>query len=338
MKNTELCIKQYMEDGHLNNIAIRVGRKNEILADVFMSDEKQISAQTVFDMASITKIMVTTMLALIALDKNMICLEDTVNKFFETDSEKQAITIKNLLTHTMGIGYKPLYNGACNYDNIAEYILKIPSDVAIGTETMYSCPGYILLGKILEKVMGEKLDKLFYKYISTPLGLKQSEFCPKGKYDFVNSNLLPEEIGMVNDYNCRFLGGICGNAGLFSCIDDASIYAKMLLNYGNPLISEATFKTAIKNYTESMKSSRGLGFVYVDEKYTQTANLFTNGSIGHCGHTGQSVFVDLNKDLYVIILSDATNSVIKKYDKDKYDIVMKMRHDIHSAIKTDLSL
>ena len=76
--------------------------------------------------------------------------------------------------------------------------------------------------------------------------------------------------------------------------------------------------------------------MYVDEKYNQTGRLFPKGSIGHCGHTGQSVFVDYKSGLYVIILSDATISTTKKYGEEKYDIVMKMREDIHNSLYKDI--
>ncbi len=287
-------------------------------------------------MASVTKVMVTSLLCLIAIDKKKIASEDSVSKFFCADDEKQKITIKDLLVHTIGIGHKSLLFEGCNYDNVQDFVLKIPSDVPIGRETLYSCPGYILLGKILENVFGKRIDKLFCEFIAKPLGMKLSSFIPDKKNEFVNSNLLKEEMGMVNDYNCKFLGGVAGNAGLFSCIEDVNKYVEMLLNFGYPLMSRETFEMAIKNYTEKMRESRALGFVYVDDKYSQTGDLFSNGSIGHCGHTGQSVFVDLKSGLYVIILSDATVSTIKKYGQEKYDIVMKMREDIHNAIKKDL--
>ena len=336
MKNTKSCIKQYVENGHLCNIAIRVGKEGRVLADIFEAADKIPCSETLFDMASITKVMVTSMLCLIAIDKKKIDLEDSVSKFFDTDEEKEKITIKDLLVHTIGIGHKSLIFEGCDYDNVQSYVLNIPSDVPIGSETLYSCPGYILLGKILEKVFGERLDNLFYELIAKPLDMKRSFFTPDKNNEFVNSNLLPEEIGIVNDYNCRFLGGISGNAGLFSCLEDVNKYVEMLLNFGYPLIGRETFEMAIRNYTETMSESRALGFVYVDEKYKQTGELFAKGSIGHCGHTGQSIFIDLKSGLYVIILSDATNSCNKKYGGGRYDVVMKMREDLHNAIKKDL--
>lgn len=325
-----------METGHLNNVAIRIGKNNKVLSEIFVSREKKLSGTTLFDMASVTKVMVTAILCLIAIDEKRITLEDSVSKFFDADEEKQKITIKNLLTHTMGIGYKLLHYEGCNYENVQDFVLKIPADVPIGTETLYSCPGYILLGKILEKVFGKRLDILFFEKISKPLGMCLTGFCPTKGHDFVNSNPLPEEAGIVNDYNCRFLGGVAGNAGLFSCMDDVEKYARMLLRFGSPLLYKETFEMATRNYTENMQESRTLGFIYVDEKYAQTGKLFSKGSIGHCGHTGQSLFVDLKKGLYVIILSDASVSVGKKYGGGHYDIVKKMRENIHNAIQSDL--
>ncbi len=113
-----------------------------------------------------------------------------------------------------------------------------------------------------------------------------------------------------------FRGGVAGNAGVFSNISDLTKYVGFLLNKGKPLIEENTFAQAVQNYTAGMSQSRGLGFLHVDERYEQTGGLFKNGAIGHCGHTGQSVFVDYRTGLYVIILSDATVSTVKNTESN----------------------
>ncbi len=326
----ENAIDALCENGIVSHMAVRVGRKNEVLYDAFRggADEK-----TLFDMASVTKIMATTTLALIAMDRGLLSLEDPVNKFFPTT---KSLTIKNLLTHTIGIGHKALNLAGYTYENIAERILDIPQDIPIGTDVRYSCPGFILLGKILEEIFGKPLNVCFDEMVAKPLGLENTSFLPKSRKNVVNSNLEEENRGIVNDYNCRFLGGVAGNAGLFSNLADVNNYVQFLLNKGNPLIKEDTFLMAAQNHTVGMSESRGLGFLYVDERYKQTGGLFAEGAIGHCGHTGQSVFVDYRTGLYVIILSDATIATVRKYGKERYDAVIDMREKLHMAIKRDL--
>lgn len=337
MIHLESCIDKLITEKTVENIAVKVGKKDDVLYEIYRSKQSVVDKNTLFDMASVTKILATTSLCLIAFDKGLLSLDDKVSAFFKCDKEKENLTISHLLTHTIGIGHKPLNKVGNTYENIAEYILQIPCDIPVGCNVLYSCPGFILLGKILEKIFGKPLDVLFDELVCKPLGMNSTCFCPKDKSNIVNSNLESEKLGIVNDYNCQHLGGVAGNAGVFSNIEDMTVFARCLLQKGYPLISKKTFEKAIKNYTPSMSESRGLGYLYVDERYSQTGKFFPVGSIGHCGHTGQSVFVDPQSGLYVIILSDATVSTVKKYGKEKYDEVMQMRADIHNAICADLT-
>lgn len=143
---------------------------------------------------------------------------------------------------------------------------------------------------------------------------------------------------MQNDAEIKYLGGVAGNAGLFSNIEDITLYVRMLLENGGTLLSKTILDKAAKNYTCHMSESRGLGFLYVDEAYNQTGELFPVGSIGHCGHTGTSVFLNRDTGMYVIILSDATISTVKKYGSENYDEVIGMREKLHNAVKEDLQL
>ena len=327
----ENTLNELLESKTISHIAVRVGMWDKILYDAFRGD---VDENTLFDMASVTKIIATTTLALIAVDRGLLSVEDTVDKFFATSKE---MTVKNLLTHTIGIGHKGLNKDGNTYENIAQKILEIPSDIPIGTDVQYSCPGFILLGKILEKIFGKPLNESFDEMVAQPLGLSKTCFLPEGGQRIVNANLDAEKCGIVNDYNCRFLGGVAGNAGLFSTLSDLDRYVKLLLNRGDPLIREETFALATRNYTSEMSESRGLGFLYVDDRYKQTGDLFADGAIGHCGHTGQSVFVDYRSGLYVIILSDATVSNVKKYGRSRYGDVKNMREALHHAIRQDLT-
>lgn len=323
-------IDAFFDDKIISNIALRVVKGDEVLVDIYKSDETEIDENTIFDMASVTKILSTTSLALIALDRRLFSLDDKVSRFYNTD---KSITIFNLLTHTIGIGYKPLYDMNVTSDNVADVILSIPSDFEVGSEVRYSCPGFILLGKILEKVFGDTLDNLFLNLVALPLGMSSTSYLPKKTGKFINPNT-DIEAGIVNDYNCRCLGGVAGNAGVFSTMSDMTKYARMLTLSGHPIIKKETFEKAVKNYTPQMSESRGLGFLYVDERYMQTGSLFKEGSFGHCGHTGQSVFVNAQSGLAVIILTDATKKVYEKFSShEHYNVVMNMRRELHEAIR-----
>ena len=337
MQNLETCINNLFENKTVKNIIVKVGRNDDVLCDFRRSDEdRALTDKTLFDMASVTKIVATTSLAMIAIDKGLLSPSDFVSKYFPVPEDKKELTVKHLLTHTIGIGHKSLVKSNVAYEDIQNYILSIPSDIPIGSNVRYSCPGFILLGRILEKIFGKKLNVAFTEYVASPIGLTSTGFLPNRDSDIVNANSSPRDIGVVNDYNCRYLGGVCGNAGLFSCLSDMTVYAKMLLNKGAPLFSGSIFELATQNHTAKMDESRGLGYLYVDDRYMQTGGLFQSGSIGHCGHTGQSVFIDQKSGLYAIILSDATINTVKKYGKEKYSEVIQMRHDIHAAIKADL--
>ena len=330
MKHLEMALDALVSARTARHIAVRVGRGGRVIYDAFRGG---VDEHTLFDMASVTKVMATTTLALIALDRGLLRLDDPVSKFFKTD---KPITVKHLLTHTMGMGYKPLYESGVPDAQIADAILSLPDDIPVGSDVRYSCPGFILLGKALEKVFGGRLNECFDDFVAKPLSMDETSFLPQGGMKFVNANPEASEIGRVNDYNCRHLGGVSGNAGLFSSLADTTKYVKLLLDKGAPLFSEATFDAAVQNYTAHMSESRGLGFLYVDERYAQTGGLFAEGAIGHCGHTGQSVFVDVSTGLYVIILSDATLSVTQKHGVLHYDEVMEMRAQVHAAIAKDL--
>ena len=147
MKELESVLNKLIAEKNVGNIFVRVGQGEKILCN---SCRGEVNEDTLFDMASVTKIIVTTSLALIALDKGLLSLDNTV-KVFYPDCQSD-MTILNLLTHTIGIGHKSLNKQGNTYVNIVEKILEIPLDIAVGQNVLYSCPGFILLGKILEKI------------------------------------------------------------------------------------------------------------------------------------------------------------------------------------------
>ncbi len=337
LKNTKAIIENYL-DNTFNNVALRVGKADEIIGEIYLSTNGEINEKTIFDMASVTKILATSTLTHIAFSDGLLSPQTLVSDFFNVPPDKRGLKIHHLLTHTIGFGHINLTAPQNNYQNIAEYILNIEG-IGFGKEVIYSCPAFILLGKILEKVYNKPLDVLFLEKVAKPLNMNKTVFKPLdfGFRNIINHNLNENECGIVNDYNCRYLGGIAGNAGVFSCVSDLTEFLKMLYNHGAPLYDNETFDMLRKNYTENMSEDRALGFVYVTDRFKQTGGLFKNGAIGHCGHTGQSIFIDVDSGLYVILLTDATKTLTQKYNYEpNYQLVMDMRQNIHEAISEDL--
>ena len=337
MKHLSQCLDGLIATRTAEHIIVRVGIGDRILCDRTRSTcDLVLTERTLFDMASVTKILCTTMLALIAIDRGLLSPTHRVARYIPVPPDRYDLTVQHLLTHTCGIGHKDLCQDGIDRKNVALYIPQIPLDIPIGSDVRYSCPGFIMLGRILEQIFELPLERAFAEYVTEPLEMHATGFLPDGSRPIVNANQAPLSVGAVNDNNCRHLGGVAGNAGVFSNLADMTRFAKMLLAKGAPLISATTFDTAVQNHTAGMSESRGLGFLYVDERYAQTADLFPTGSIGHCGHTGQSLFLHPGSGLYVIILSDATLCSQKKNGKTVYSEVMQMRHDVHEAIKKDL--
>lgn len=339
MNSLEKCIEGLFKDKRVDNLIVKVGLGDADIFDIKRSScNRVLTDETLFDMASVTKIVVTTSLSLIAIEKGLLSTDDNVDRFFAVPRDKKEMKVLHLLTHTMGIGHKSVVVSGKAYADIQDYILSIPSDFPIGRGQSYSCPGFILLGRILEEIFERRLDQAFLELVAEPLGLKNSRFLPDRTLDAVNSNVKESECGMVNDYNCRYLGGVSGNAGLFSNLADMTSYAKALLGGISQICSKQVFERAITDYTPTMNESRALGFVFVDGRYQQTGGLFSHGSIGHCGHTGQSVFVDPSSGLYTVILSDATVNNVRRGGRENYEDVKKMRCEIHTAIKKELNI
>lgn len=265
-----------------------------------------------FDMASCSKVLGTTMLALKALETGEITLRDSIWRFIpDAPEDKRNIEIFDLMTHRGGfapwfdiekVGFAP--------EDAAKAILSVPLQYETGKEVRYSCMGYILLGKLLEIVYGEPLDIAVEKNVFSQIGMKNTMYNPLSKgykgpiapteYD-KKTNKYKE--GIVHDENACFLGGVSGNAGVFSTAEDV---AKLCISLGNyDFLTKRTMDIASKNYTPNIPDEdRGLGFVVKGERFSAASDLFSDGSIGHTGYTGTFFFMDKETSFYFILLTN----------------------------------
>lgn len=269
------------------------------------------TGEGLFDMASLTKFMAAAMTALGLMDRKELRPEDTLARYCDAPPDKSTLTIEQLMTHTAGFSPHWLLEESCSSpDEAIESILTRPLDYVPGTRVEYSCMGYILLGKILEKVGGAGLDRLAGELVFQPLGMTRTGFLPVGE-NVPPGRYLPTEhglTGVVHDENARFLGGVSANAGLFSCAEDTALFAAMLLRQGEGFLRRETFREFLRNRTPDLNKSRGLGIEILKEGESWPAgHRLSPGSYGHTGFTGTSLYIDPARDLFFILLTNRVN-------------------------------
>ncbi len=295
---------------------------------------------TVFDIASVSKIISTTMIALRYIEDGKLRLYDRLNFFFDTPSDKSDITILHLLTHTSGLPAHYYISEFADTPELAlQAILSRPLSRPIGELPVYSCIGYIVLGKILEQIGGAPLDVLAKDIVFDPLRLKNTSYRPSGDIAPTETDPATKDFlcGVVHDENARFLNGISGNAGVFSDIGDMTTFAQMLARGGltsenDAYLSPATLREAIKNRTPGKGHElRGLGFNLAGSETNFLGDLLSRQSYGHTGFTGTSIAIDPTSGLFIVLL---TNRVCPTRENIR---LVRLRSLVHNAIAAEVS-
>ena len=321
--------------------AAAIGRKNEVWFRALLGNRmlfpepKPLTEDTLFDMASLSKLIGTTMATLRLIEDGKLALFDSLGDFFDDCHGKENLTIRELMTHTSGISaHIPLYTRGIRPKDAADLILREPLAYQTGTETVYSCMGYILLGKILEKIEGETLDRIVKRLVLDPLSMEDSCYCPAPERACAATELDPVTgayiRGVVHDENARFLGGVSGNAGIFCTLDDAVRFAQMLSYRGKGFLSPRMFELAVTDFTPMCEESRGLGFQLYEGKRFPGGDLMSPGSYGHTGFTGTSIYVDNRTGVYVVLLTNRVH-----FGRENNQIISFRRH-FHNAVFASL--
>lgn len=321
--------------------AIAIGKGDRVLFEKaaghvsYEPDAAAVTVNTKFDMASCSKILGPTFAAFHMIESGDLCLEDTLGELLdECPEDKKRITVKNLMTHTSGLPAEILlWKELTDPSEVLNCILSTPLVYPTGTNVTYSCMGYITLAKIMEKLSGMPLDEMARKWTFDPLGMKDTEYrgndlASEDKtiaYTEVKSLFYEGIPGVVHDENARFIGGVSGNAGVFSTLHDLELFAAMLSKDGEPLVTKRLMDIARVNYTPGLDENRGLGFQLSGPAATFFGDLFGNDGFGHTGYTGTSIAVDAKTGLYVVYL---TNRVYPSRSEGR---LTRLRHQIHNA-------
>jgi CubicO group peptidase (beta-lactamase class C family) len=274
---------------------------------------------TVFDLASLTKPTVTAMLIMLLFEQGKLDVNDPIAKYLPgfARKETEGITIAQLLTHTGGfIADNAMKDYLDGKDKAWENLYRLKLIAEPGSKLIYSDVGYILLGKIAEKVGGMPLDELASKHIFTPLGMKDTGYRPQGE---LRKRCAPTQqrdgkwmIGEVHDPRAFQLGGVAGHAGLFSTADDLAIFARMLLNQGKHEGKAFMRKETVELMTSPRKVPGGkesglrtYGWDMATGFSANRGDVFPKGiSYGHTGFTGTSIWLDPQSRSAVIFLSN----------------------------------
>jgi CubicO group peptidase (beta-lactamase class C family) len=310
-----------------------------------------VTKNTIYDIASLTKVIATTTAVMICYDNNLFELDDPVEKYISDFAQngKENVTIKNLLLHNSGLpAFKRFYNNYSSADEIINDIYKMPlSDEIINdiykmplsyeteSKTVYSDLGFITLQKIIEQVTGKEFDVFCKEEIFIPLQMNSTFFNPP---DSLQYKIAPTEYdnswrnklvwGKVHDETSVLLNGVAGHAGLFSTAQDISNLLILLLNDGafdgNQIIKSATVKLFTTRYSD--KSTRALGWDTKSGEGSSAGELFDTTSFGHTGFTGTSVWVDPTREIFVVLL---TNRVYPTRENKK---LYKVRPALHNAV------
>jgi len=321
-------------------VAIEVGRRQAPLWTeafgrlTYDSDAAACSADTVFDLASLTKVVSTASIAMQAVAAGQLDLETQVRKLSPhwRGEDRADVTLRHLLDHSSGLpAHRALWREVQAPADVESAIAALPLDRPPGTAAVYSDVGFILVGLLLERALGARLDELFAP-IGRTLGPTMG-FCPSPA---IQARLAPTEfdpwrgrllVGEVHDENAALLRGVAGHAGLFGTVQEVGAFARLVLATfeGPTIIGTVDAMRTFAARSRVPQSSRALAW----DTMLPTSSCGTKLSgkaIGHTGFTGTSLWLDPSMDLYVALVS---NRVHPSRANTRFQA---LRPDVHDAV------
>ncbi len=290
----------------------------------YQPDSPRIHPDTIFDMASVSKAMATTVMAMLLSERGQLDLDEPVGvrlpEFLRSsadtadpDPAKREITARMLLAHCSGLpAYAPLYERCHTASALLDACLRMPLESPPGTRAVYSDIGFIVLGHLLETLAGERLDSYCRREVFVPLGMDSTVYCPPVELKpsipptSTGDSLRPHVLqGEVHDNNCWVLGGVSGHAGVFSNVADALSLAGCFLRGGGTLFRAETVSLFTTRQRTPPQTDWTLGWD-TPSAVSSSGQFFSAHSIGHLGYTGTSLWIDFEKDLAVVLLTNRT--------------------------------
>jgi len=303
----------------------------------------EVTTASIFDLASLTKVVATTAMAMVLYERGLLDLEAPVTAIIPEfagasdshDSRRREITLRMLLAHSSGLpAYEKLFLRAKTREELLRAAFMTPLAAAPGAHAEYSDIGFIILGIVLERLADESLDMFCQREVFGPLGMTHTTFNPAATL----KNSIPPTSddrtfrhriiqGEVQDENASVLGGIAPHAGLFSTAEDLAIFAHAMLNGGHPILRSSTIELFSRRESAPEGTSRALGWD-TPSAPSQSGKYFSSRSFGHLGYTGTSLWIDPGRQLSISLLTNRTwpdcqNQAIKQVRPAFHDAVIE---------------
>jgi len=345
IKKVESLINNAIDDKVFPGCVFLISHHGEIIIHKgfghfeYNEDTKRVTKKTIYDLASLTKVLATVQAIMILKDRGEIDIDKKVSYYLSKfkGKHKSLVKIRNLLSHSSGLpSWKPLFGVSYDKESLLDNIYKISLEYIPNERCDYSDLGFILLGEIIEKITTLRLDKFCKKYIFEPLNMNYTYFCPPKE---IWKDIPPTEYckwrrkviqGEVHDENAYIMNGVSGHAGLFSNAYDIEKFCKMILNLGSYNKIQLIHPKTILEFTEKRKNIKdckwALGWRVYMGKDDIIGSFFSNSSFGHLGFTGTSIWIDPEKEFFTILLS---NRIYPSRENKK---ILEFRPIIHNEI------
>jgi len=300
-----------------------------------------VTSKTLYDIASLTKVICTTATAMLLYQRGLLDLETPLGELLPgfvicRDDSRWArrVTLRHLLAHSSGLpGYVPFFHTATTSYAVLRGCLELPIEAEPGTRAEYSDPGFILLGKALEAVLNESLPTFAHREVFAPLEMSHTGFCPPPS---IRPEIPPTEEdelyrqrriqGEVQDEHAYLLKGAAGHAGLFSNVPDLLRFSKAILE---PALFDARTIDTFSERQPPPGSSRALGWD-TPSLDSSSGQFFSSNSIGHLGYSGCSLWIDREAQLAVVLLTNRT------WPHRESQLIRSVRPAFHDAIREAL--
>ncbi len=297
----------------------------------YETDSPAVQPDTIYDLASVTKVVATTAMAMLLYERGVLDLSAPVASVLP--GFIGGITFTMLLAHSSGLpAYLKLFEQARTRDALLARAVATMLAASPGTRAAYSDIGFIVLGAALEKLAGESLDAFCAREVFGPLAMTTAGFCPpKSLQSMIPPTADARDFrariiqGEVNDENASVLGGVAGHAGLFASAADVARFAECMLADGSPILRPETIGLFTPRQDSPPGTSRALGWDTPSQP-SQSGQYFSPRSYGHLGYTGTSLWIDPDRRLSVTLLTNRT------WPDRSSQLIKEVRPHFHDAV------